>query len=587
MAEQEYQRRLGGWRQRHAGHAARDRRLSNIRGLLALGAVVAGYFFFGYWLVLPVIAFIVLVVLHERNARRQQLAQRAIRYYETALGRLHGTEWHGKGNGGAAYRDAAHPYADDLDVFGAGGLFELLCAARTQPGERRLAEWLLTPARREEALLRQEALRDLAPRLDLREEIALFGEDIRPALDGAQLAAWGQAPAVTVFAGARWLMLVLSIASFVAFTGWLAQLWTLIWFFGVMLLILPLSFMLRAPLVRILDSLDARSQDLGLMAEVLGRLEREQFSSAKLVAIQRSLGPAAAGASLQIARLRQLIDWLESDRNAFFALPAFCMLWRPQWALAIERWRQASGPHLGAWVEALAEFEALASLAGFAYERDDLRYPELLAEGRAFEARALKHPLLPAGRAVANDVAFGESPRLLIVSGSNMSGKSTLMRAVGLNTLLAWAGAPVCAAGLRISPFALAASLRANDSLREGRSRFYAEIQRLRQVVDLAQGERPLLFLIDELLSGTNSHDRRLGAEAILKGLLARGAVGITTTHDLALTRIAGELPAPAVNVHLEDRMVDGRLEFDYQLRPGVVERSNALDLMRSIGLEV
>ena len=586
MPEQEYQRRLAAWRGRAGACQRLDQQLSQARGGLALAAVAAGFFWFGPWLALPVIGFIVLVILHERNARRHQLALRAIRYYEFALARLHG-EWHGKGNDGAAYRDARHPYADDLDVFGAGGLFELISAARSQPGEQRLAAWLLGPTRRDEALARQEAVRELAPLLDLREDLALLGEDVRAGIHPEQLAGWGHAPAVEVFAGARWLMLVLGTASFVAFVGWLAQRWPLAWFFGLMLVVLPLSLALRAAMGRMLDGLPARSRDLALMAGLLERLEREQFSCAKLRRLQAALSAGGLSAAAQVGRLRGLLDWLESDRNAFFAIPAFCLLWRPQWAMAVERWRRLAGPSLGGWVEALAEFEALASLAGFAYDRPAAAYPELLEGGREFAGVALWHPLLPAGRAVANDVAFGESPGLLMVSGSNMSGKSTLMRAVGLNAVLAWAGAPVCAASLKIAPVVVAASLRANDSLREGRSRFYAEIQRLRQVVDLAQGERPLLFLIDELLSGTNSHDRRIGAEAILKGLLDRGAVGLTTTHDLALTRIPESLAGRAVNVHFEDQMSGGELQFDYRLRPGVVERSNALDLMRSIGLDV
>jgi DNA mismatch repair ATPase MutS len=188
---------------------------------------------------------------------------------------------------------------------------------------------------------------------------------------------------------------------------------------------------------------------------------------------------------------------------------------------------------------------------------------------------------------VRNDVRLDPNCRLLIVSGSNMSGKSTLLRAVGLNAVLAWAGAPVCARSLRVSPLAVGAAMRVQDSVLEGRSRFYAEITRIRQVVDLASGHRPLLFLLDEMLSGTNSHDRRIGAEAILRTLVSRGALGLVTTHDLALAEIADALAPHARNVHFEDHIENGRIAFDYLMRPGVVKRSNALELMRSVGLEV
>jgi DNA mismatch repair ATPase MutS len=228
------------------------------------------------------------------------------------------------------------------------------------------------------------------------------------------------------------------------------------------------------------------------------------------------------------------------------------------------------------------------SLAGYSYEHPRDPLPQLAeVSGGWFEAEALGHPLMPDEQCVRNDVRLGGDLRLLIVSGSNMSGKSTLLRAVGLNAVLAWAGAPVRAARLRISPLAVGASIRVLDSLQDGRSRFYAEITRLRQIVGLADGSRTVLFLLDELLSGTNSHDRKIGAAAIIRMLVERGALGLITTHDLALAGIAEELPGAAVNVHFADALEDGRLHFDYRLREGVVERSNALDLMRSVGLEV
>ncbi len=217
----------------------------------------------------------------------------------------------------------------------------------------------------------------------------------------------------------------------------------------------------------------------------------------------------------------------------------------------------------------------------------ELSFPELLDDGPIFEASALTHPLIPADVAVPNDVAIGGAIRLWIVSGSNMSGKSTLMRAIGINAVLAWAGAPATAARLRVSRVYIGASMRANDSVVDNRSRFYAEISRLRDIVDLPRSGRPTLFLLDELLSGTNSHDRRIGAEALVRGLVERGAIGLVTTHDLALAQIAETLHGRAINVHFEDHLEGGEIKFDYRLREGVVTRSNALELMRAVGLDV
>jgi len=285
--------------------------------------------------------------------------------------------------------------------------------------------------------------------------------------------------------------------------------------------------------------------------------------------------------------LRLLIDLLDAQRNPLFAPIAFVLLWSTQFAFAIEAWRKRSGPFVARWLSAVGEFEALSALAGYAYEHPKDPFPELKENELCFRGEALGHPLLPETGCVRNDVSLGDELRVMIVSGSNMSGKSTLLRTVGTNAVLAMAGAPVRARRLVLSPVVVGASIRIHDSLQSGSSRFYAEITRLRKLVDLTGKKLPLLFLVDELLHGTNSHDRRIGAEAIVKGLVDRGALGLVTTHDLALSHIADSLAPRAANVHFQDHIEDGKLVFDYRLHPGIVQKSNALELMRSIGLEV
>jgi DNA mismatch repair ATPase MutS len=263
------------------------------------------------------------------------------------------------------------------------------------------------------------------------------------------------------------------------------------------------------------------------------------------------------------------------------------LLWDLHLAYGLERWRSASGPALRRWLLAIGEMEALSSLAGFGYEHPEYVYPEFVVESPLFDAAGIAHPLLPLDGAVANDVNLGGGLHVLVVSGSNMSGKSTLLRTIGVNAVLAQAGAPVRANRLRLSPLAVGASIRIHDSLQSGESRFYAEILRLRQIVAQASETPPVLFLIDEFLHGTNSHDRRIGAEAIVRGLVERGAIGLITTHDLALADIGESLGSRGANVHFEDHLEDGRMCFDYRMRPGIVRKSNAIALMRSVGLEV
>jgi DNA mismatch repair ATPase MutS len=359
-------------------------------------------------------------------------------------------------------------------------------------------------------------------------------------------------------------------------------------FLIVVLIEMGFNMAVRDAMRQVAESFGAPARELRLLSLLLARLEREPLSSQRLVELKREIATEGHAASREIARLQRMVNQFETARaNAFFRPIAAPLLWIAQYAMAIEAWRRKMGPHIGRWIAAVGEFEALCSLASFAYERPLASFPELIEQGPEFEASAITHPLISADVAVPNDVSIGGATRLWIVSGSNMSGKSTLMRAIGLNAVLAWAGAPVTASRLRVSLVYIGASMRANDSVIDNRSRFYAEISRLRDVVDLARAGHPTLFLLDELLSGTNSHDRRIGAEALVRGLVERGAIGLVTTHDLALAQIAETLGGRAINVHFEDHLEGGEIRFDYRLRHGVVTRSNALELMRAVGLEV
>jgi DNA mismatch repair ATPase MutS len=256
-------------------------------------------------------------------------------------------------------------------------------------------------------------------------------------------------------------------------------------------------------------------------------------------------------------------------------------------AMLLDRWRQTSGPAFAGWLAALGEIEALCALAAYSYECPDDPFPEITEGGTVFVAEGLGHPLLPRARCVRNDLSLGDGVRVLIVSGSNMAGKSTLLRAAGVNAVLALAGATVRARRLRLSPLAVGATLRVQDSLQAGKSRFYAEVLRVRRLLGMARGEPPLLFLLDELFQGTSSTDRRAGAEAVVRQLAGAGAIGLVTTHDLALTEIAERLGGQAANVHFEDAFADGEITFDYRMRPGVVRHTNGLALLRAVGIEV
>ena len=588
-----YQSRLSERRDVSEREQRRFRWIGNARLATGIAAVAVAFFVFGetvispWWLLVPGAVFASLVVLHARVAERWERANRAVVFYERGLARLE-DRWIGTGEAGERFRNPAHVFAEDLDLFGKGSLFELVSTARTRAGEDTLARWFLTPASSAEAAARQRAIEEMRPRLDLREDLATVGESVRSNLDADAVAAWGEAPAVGFPAGARILTLAVAAAVVLTFGLYMASLWTRTPFLAALLVELGVWMWLGARTVRVTSAVNAPARDLEVLRTLLGRLEQERFESSILVNLQRRLAAPGLLASAEIGRLRRLVSLLDWQRNLLFAPIALAILWSPQLALAIERWRAVSGRHIREWISGVGEFEALCALSSYSYEHPGDTFPELVeSEGGCFEAAGLGHPLMPEAQCVRNDVRLGGEVRLLIVSGSNMSGKSTLLRTVGLNAVLAWTGAPVRADRLKISPLVLGASIRVLDSLLDGRSRFYAEITRLRQIVGLAEGERTVLFLVDELLSGTNSHDRRIGAGAIVRMLVGRGAMGIVTTHDLALVEIAAGMDGQAANVHFADSLENGQLHFDYKLAPGVVERSNALDLMRSIGFEV
>jgi hypothetical protein len=553
------------------------------------------------WTLVPIAVFAALLVIHDRLLRKLELRRRAARFFERALARLDG-QWSGAGEPGDRYLKPDHPYAVDLDLFGKGSLFELLSTARTHIGEDTLARWLLAPATPEVARARQQAVSELRPRLDLREDLAVAGEEARTGVDPVSLAAWGEAPAAMQNRGLR---VALRLLTALGIVGALAL---FVWLFGIVgILRLPagldalardlaLAVLLanglflhrhRAATNAVVNAVEEAAHELGLLSEVLVRLERERFQSGLLGTLRQSLDAEGEPPSARIARLNRLMERLDSRDHVIVRVLEPFLLWTMHAALGVENWRRRYGGTVRSWLTATGEIEALCAFAGYAFDHPEDPFPEFAEGGACLEAEGVCHPLIPAGRAVRNDVRLGGALRVLVVSGSNMSGKSTLLRTLGVNAVLAQAGAPVRARRLRLSPLAVGASIRLSDSLQGGVSHFYAEILRIRQILDATAGPLPVLFLIDEFLAGTNSHDRRIGAEALVRGLVDRGALGLVTTHDLALADIADALGGRAANVHFEDRVEDGKILFDYAMQPGVVRKSNALELMRSVGLEI
>jgi hypothetical protein len=595
-------------KQRRAEAAAAERRhralgyaqLATAAAGLAIAGVALARGFSVAWSGIAVVVFVALLVAHDRLLRDLERRRRAVSYFEQGLARLDG-EWAGKGDAGDRYLDPAHPYAQDLDLFGKGSLFELLCSARTRIGQDTLAAWLLAPATAAEALRRNDAVHELQPRIDLREDLAILADEAHEGVDATALAAWGEAPPLFAPADRVWLPLFtvigcVALAALLASGLELARVLTVppavamaaryVFLLG----LLTNGFYLHRrgrTIDEVVAAVDPAAHQLGLLAAVLARLERERFQAPLLVELRARLDAAGESSSARLAKLKKLAERLDSRENLFVRMIEIFILWTPRNAAAVEQWRRESGPAVRKWLEAVGQIEALTSLASHAFEHPADAFAEIVAGPSCVDASGIGHPLLPEDRVVRNSVRLGGGLQVLVVSGSNMSGKSTLLRTLGANVVLALAGAPVRAERLRLSPLAIGASIRLSDSLQGGVSRFYAEILRIRQILDLTAGALPVLFLIDEFLAGTNSHDRRIGAQALVRGLVERGAIGLVTTHDLALADIAEALDGRGANVHFEDHVEDGQIRFDYVMRPGVVQKSNAIELMRSVGLEI
>jgi hypothetical protein len=484
-----------------------------------------------------------------------------------------------------------HPYAWDIDVLGVASLFQRLDVTQTVEGEQHLAHWLGEPASLEQIRARQEAVLELAFHPELREDLEAAALMARGAgkLDGRPLRDFAELP--SYFAPRPWLAVLI----------WLLPLMTL----GVYLLglaqyvpprawLLPLCaqigllFATARPVRQAFDLAAARQGAVEAFERMLHVVERGTFQSALLRSIQERLMVGGTPASVRMRGLRSWASCAELRQQALFYIVFNPLtLWDLHVLHGLERWNRRVGRQSGDWFAALGELEALSSLAVLAFGDPSAHIPEVVQPGAALYARGLAHPLLMSDSRVPNDLDLPGPGCALIVTGSNMAGKSTLLRALGQNVVLALAGGPVCAEAMQVPLTRLRASVRTEDSLQRGSSYFQAELIKLRTVVEGADDGPPLLFLLDELLRGTNARARHLGARAVLLHLIKRSAMGICATHDVALAALEDEYKGRIRNLHFTDVVHDGEMRFDYRLRPGVVRTSNALRLLAMAGIDV
>jgi hypothetical protein len=533
------------------------------------------------------------VYLHLMHVRDRYL--RLYLHYQRAVERITGVKTQ-SGNTGEEFREDGHLYERDLGVLGADSLFGMLDTVRTGVGQRGLAKLLLQRDEanaREAILARREAIQELTWQTGPRERIAMLGPSRFQQVQAAFFDKWLDEPVPRFHAAVR-VGLVITTST-VLLLAILALSHVISWdlarpnILAALAVQAAISLAVRKRVLPLLDSSTNISAQMQLFRDGLELLQGEDFVSQRLRSLKQIAATPTEAVKL-LAKIQQQFVIVEQRTKEWFLLPSLLLCAGTHAALSIAQWKQRNAASMKQWLAAWAEFEALSALATYAYEHPENTYPEILPPATAvFEATALAHPLLPAV-AVANDISLNGHTQIYIVSGSNMAGKSTLLRSIGANAVLAATGAPIRATAGRISPFVIGASIALSDSLAEGRSKFLAEVERLHAILEAAPrsaGDTRVLFLIDEIFSGTNSLDRKVAAEAVTRALVGYGAVGALSTHDLTLTEMAAFPELHAINVHMASADAADPLAFDYRLKPGVNQSTNALAIVRMMGIEI
>jgi hypothetical protein len=584
----EYERRRAAF----AGEFDRMSARSSSLTLLLLGAV--GVFVYlvwqafqpgghAWWAVVPLAVAAGLVPAQLRVRRGSQRAMRLLDVYERGLARVDGSKPQ-TGHTGEAFHEDGHLYERDLNILGPDSIFGMLATTRTAVGQRALARLLLHGADVETVRARQAAVRELAPMLDLRERVALLGRSAFEELPAESFDRWLDTPRGGLAVWMRWVFIALTLTWMALVAAALlhrADYDTLPRNVGALLALQgAFALWLRPRVVAEMEGSQRLAGQTNILRDGLKLVQEQKFSSELLRRLQKD----AEGEERALKSLSGSLMLVEQRAKEWYYAPALLLAVGSHAAISLEAWKRVHGEAMRKWVRTWAEFEALLALGTYAAEHQENVYPEIVEGGATFVAEGLAHPLLATSVAVRNDVRLDSETRFLLISGSNMAGKSTLLRAVGCNAVLALAGAPVCARGAKMSALRVGASLSLVDSLAEGKSKFLAEVERLRDIVALA-GSGGCLFLIDEIFSGTNSADRRAAAEAVLRALVRNGAIGALSTHDLALADLAEVPELGGLNVHMASPVEDDPLAFDYLLKPGVNRTTNALAIVRMLGL--
>lgn len=576
-----------------AGQTRTINLISNVRLAAFIIAAIFGLYFIvrksygllGLDLILFLALFIPLIILHDHYFSKRKYAIVFQKINEDSLLRIQG-DWNSFTDDGTEFIDLNHRYLQDLDIFGKGSLFQFMNNTVTFSGRRKLRDFLVQPAKSiNEIIERQEAIRELAPRLEWRQQYRTEGM-LEPVIQDPQdLLLWVNhtnkfylnAPTIIIFR----LMPVITICfGIFAWINPQPAYYILIGALVIQFIMLKIHVKQRETILGIAAKY---VQNLKAYHKMLDLLEKEEYSATFLSELKNRLKSQGMTAGEQIRKLEKIAESIANRHNQFYFIFNILLLLDYQFVFALEKWKEQYGSSIQKWLDIIAEFEALSSLAGLTYDFPEWTTPELSEEAAFFKAEGMAHPLLHSG--VANDLKFEPPQNILLITGSNMSGKSTLLRTAGINLVLAYAGGNVCAQTFKCSLMDIYTCMRVNDNLEQNISSFYAELMRIKMMVKAVDEGRIIFFLLDEIFKGTNSIDRHTGARVLIKKLSKAKLLGLVSTHDLELGDLEKDSPW-IKNYHFEEYYENNQICFDYKLRLGVSNTRNAAYLMKLAGID-
>lgn len=568
-------------------------RISMLRLALFIAGIAGLYFFFNQTTLLIVcicltfLPLFILVKIHNRFFIRKEWLETQARIIQEELQALSGD--YSSFEDGKEYVNPEHPYSFDLDIFGRRSLFQSINRTCTFFGKVRLAEWLQNHLHEKTSIeKRQEMIREISEHTLFREQFRVAGlVHHGQSSDGEKIQAWSQSPAQYLHAG--WvkafiwgvpvinsLLLITSLAGWTSFS-WLGLSFSIF-------LVLSFGIIKRATYIQ--ETYGKQLKSLNGYARLIALAKAEDWKSAGMLELMERFNLNGQSPVQALQQLSKELDRLDLRNNQFlYVLLEGSIFFQLQEIVRIERWKVRYGQYISEWLETVGELDALCSLGTLAYNHPQYTYPELTEKPFCFLATQMGHPLMPASQCVKNDATIPSRPFFLIITGANMAGKSTYLRTIGVNYLLACIGAPVCCERLKLHPNQLITSLRTSDSLSDNESYFFAELKRLKRIIDLLNQGKQLFIILDEILKGTNSMDKQKGSFDLIRQFMQLKANGIIATHDLLLGSLIKQFPEEIRNYCFEADIKENELTFSYKLREGVAQNMNACFLMKKMGI--